>query len=60
MSRQAGGQVGGGMGIGSRGPGETKIELDRRRISTRMAELRRQIAEMKPARDTKRANRKTQ
>ena len=43
MSRQAGGQVGGaGAGMGSRGPGETKIELDRRRIHTRMAKLRRQ------------------
>jgi GTP-binding protein HflX len=59
MSRQAGGQVGGaGSGMGSRGPGETKIELDRRRIHTRMARLRRQIKEMKPARDAKRANRK--
>ncbi|MBP1242201.1 GTP-binding protein HflX [Frigoribacterium sp. PvP120] len=58
MSRQAGGQVGGaGAGMGSRGPGETKIELDRRRIHTRMARLRRQIKEMKPARDAKRANR---
>ncbi|MBW8027985.1 GTPase HflX [Clavibacter michiganensis subsp. michiganensis] len=58
MSRQAGGQVGGaGAGMGSRGPGETKIELDRRRINTRMARLRKQIAAMKPARDTKRANR---
>jgi GTP-binding protein HflX len=59
MSRQAGGQVGGaGAGMGSRGPGETKIELDRRRIRTRMAKLRREIAAMKPARDTKRANRR--
>lgn len=59
MSRQAGGQVGaGGAGMGSRGPGETKIELDRRRIHTRMAKLRRQIAAMKPAREAKRANRK--
>jgi GTPase len=57
MSRQAGGQVGGGVGIGSRGPGETKIELDRRRINTRMAKLRKQIKEMTPARDTKRASR---
>jgi GTP-binding protein HflX len=57
MSRQAGGQAAGGMGIGSRGPGETKIELDRRRISTRMAKLRREIASMKLARDTKRARR---
>ncbi|RJN33026.1 GTPase HflX [Nesterenkonia natronophila] len=59
MSRQAGGQVGGaGAGMGSRGPGETKIELDRRRINTRMAKLRKQIAAMKPAREAKRANRK--
>ena len=57
MSRQAGGQVGGGVGIVSRGPGETKIELDRRRINTRMAKLRKQIKEMAPARDTKRASR---
>ncbi len=58
MSRQAGGQAAGGVGMGSRGPGETKIELDRRRINTRMAKLRKQIVEMKPARETKRANRK--
>lgn len=57
MSRQAGGQVSGGAGMGSRGPGETKIELDRRRIHTRMAKLRREIAGMKAARDTKRARR---
>jgi GTP-binding protein HflX len=57
MSRQAGGQAAGGVGIGSRGPGETKIELDRRRINTRMAKLRREIAEMKSARDTKRSAR---
>ena len=57
MSRQAGGQVGGGVGIGSRGPGETKIELDRRRINTRMAKLRTQIKQMAPARDIKRATR---
>ncbi|MET0783544.1 MAG: GTPase HflX [Leifsonia flava] len=59
MSRQAGGQVGGaGAGMGSRGPGETKIELDRRRIHTRMAKLRKSIIAMKPAREAKRANRK--
>ena len=55
MSRQAGGQVGGAAaGMGSRGPGETKIELDRRRIRNRMAKLRREIAAMEPARVTKR------
>jgi len=59
MSRQAGGQVGGAAaGMGSRGPGETKIELDRRRIRNRMAKLRREIAAMEPARATKRNSRK--
>ena len=57
MSRQAGGRVAGGEGIGSRGPGETKIELDRRRIRQRMAKLRREIKAMKPSRLAKRANR---
>ncbi|HWR86062.1 MAG TPA: GTPase HflX [Rhodoglobus sp.] len=57
MSRQAGGQVGAGQGMGSRGPGETKIELDRRRIHTRMSKLRRQIKGFAPARQAKRANR---
>lgn len=58
MSRQAGGRVAGGEGIGSRGPGETKIELDRRRINTRIARLRRDIASMKTVRDTKRSSRR--
>ena len=58
MSRQAGGQVGGaGAGMGSRGPGETKIELDRRRIRNRMAKLRRELKAMTPAREAKRAQR---
>jgi GTP-binding protein HflX len=43
--------------MGSRGPGETKIELDRRRIHTRMARLRKQIKDFAPAREAKRANR---
>jgi len=58
MSRQAGGRVAGGAGIGSRGPGETKIELDRRRIRQRMAKLRREIAAMKTARTTRRGSRR--
>lgn len=58
MSRQAGGRVAGGEGIGSRGPGETKIELDRRRIRTRMARLRTQIRDMEPSRRTQRASRR--
>ena len=59
MSRQAGGQVGGaGAGMGSRGPGETKIELDRRRIRDRMAKLRREIRLMAPGREAQRADRR--
>jgi GTP-binding protein HflX len=58
MSRQAGGQVGGAAaGMGSRGPGETKIELDRRRIRNRMAQLRREIKGMAPARAVRREKR---
>ncbi|MDR2567045.1 MAG: GTPase HflX [Bifidobacteriaceae bacterium] len=57
MSRQAGGRVAGGAGIGSRGPGETKIELDRRRIRTRMAKLRRDIKAMAPGRAARRSQR---
>ncbi len=58
MSRQAGGRVAGGAGIGSRGPGETKIETDRRRIRHAMAKLRREIAEMGRARETQRQERR--
>ncbi|NHU85169.1 GTPase HflX [Kocuria sp. JC486] len=58
LSRQAGGRAASGEGIGSRGPGETKIELDRRRIRARMAKLKREIAAMKPAREAKRLNRR--
>jgi GTPase len=58
MSRQAGGRVAGGGGIGTRGPGETKIETDRRRIRNKMARLRREIAHMKTSRDTKRQERR--
>ena len=58
MSRQAGGQAAGGVGMGSRGPGETKIELDRRRINIRVSKLKQQIEAMAPAREAKRANRK--
>jgi GTP-binding protein HflX len=59
LSRQAGGRVGAaGGGIGGRGPGETKIETDRRRINTKIAKLRRELAAMKGTRDTKRQERR--
>ncbi|MDR0959576.1 MAG: GTPase HflX [Propionibacteriaceae bacterium] len=46
LSRQVGGRASGGVGIGGRGPGETKIETDRRRIRTRIARLREQLRKM--------------
>ncbi|TCO52631.1 GTPase HflX [Actinocrispum wychmicini] len=58
LSRQAGGRAGGGNGgVGLRGPGETKLETDRRRIRAKVAKLRRQIAAMSDVRDTKRGRR---
>ena len=57
MSRQAGGRVAGGGGIGTRGPGETKIETDRRRIRARVTKLRRQISEMSVGRRVQRGQR---
>ena len=58
MSRQAGGSAGGNGGVGLRGPGETKLETDRRRINSRIARLRKQIAGMASMRETKRSNRR--
>jgi GTP-binding protein HflX len=58
LSRQAGGRAGGGNGgVGLRGPGETKIETDRRRIRDRIAKLRRELAAIKVIRETKRSRR---
>lgn len=57
LSRQVGGRAANGVGIGGRGPGETKLEIDRRRITSRMAKLRKEIKGMKTARDLKRAQR---
>ena len=57
LSRQGGGAGGSGGGVGTRGPGETKIETDRRRIRHRKAKLAAEIALMKTARDTKRQER---
>ncbi|MBO0867523.1 MAG: GTPase HflX [Micromonosporaceae bacterium] len=61
LSRQAGGSGrggGAGGGVGLRGPGETKIETDRRRIRTRISKLKRDIAAMRRIRETKRAGRR--
>ncbi len=59
LSRQmGGGGTSGGGGMATRGPGETKIETDRRRIREKMAKMRREIAEMKTGRDLKRQERR--
>lgn len=58
LSRQAGGRVAGGQGIGSRGPGETKIETDRRRVRESISRLRREIAGMSTSRRTMRSARR--
>jgi len=58
LSRQAGGRVAGGGGIGTRGPGETKIETDRRRIRTRISKLRGEIAAMATGRQVQRGQRR--
>ncbi|QOC92951.1 GTPase HflX [Micromonospora craniellae] len=60
LSRQTGGSGrggGAGGGVGVRGPGETKLETDRRRIRHRIARLRREIKAMRTVRETKRARR---
>ena len=47
-----------GGGIGTRGPGETKMEVDRQHIRRRISKLRRDIRDMGRTRDVKRARRK--
>ncbi|HYG92188.1 MAG TPA: GTPase HflX [Nocardioides sp.] len=61
LSRQVGGRAGGavaGAGIGGRGPGETKIETDRRRINDRIVKLRRELKETAGTRKTMRQERR--
>jgi GTP-binding protein HflX len=50
MSRLAG-------GIGGQGPGETKLEIDRRRANDRIADLERRLKTLRKQRDQKRAQR---
>ncbi|THV42678.1 GTPase HflX [Glycomyces buryatensis] len=57
MSRQAGGRAGSNGGVGLRGPGETKLETDRRRIRNKVAKLRRELAKLTVTRETKRDSR---
>jgi GTP-binding protein HflX len=46
-----------GAGIGTRGPGETKLEVDRQHIKRRISKLRRDIKDLARTRDVKRARR---
>jgi GTP-binding protein HflX len=62
FSRQAGGSrsagaAGVGGAIGVRGPGETKLEIDRRRIRSRIAELKEEIEEVRKQRAIHRSRR---
>lgn len=58
LSRQAGGRAGGASGgVGTRGPGETKLETDRRRIRQQISKLRRELKELAIVRNTQRQHR---
>jgi GTPase len=58
LSQQAGGMsAAGGARIGSRGPGETQLEVDRRRIQRRIAKLERDLKEISRHRETQRKGR---
>ncbi|MDR1448811.1 MAG: GTPase HflX [Propionibacteriaceae bacterium] len=57
LSRQVGGRASGGAGIGGRGPGETKLETDRRRINTRIARLKAQLKRRTGTRQVRRQER---
>lgn len=46
-----------GGGIGTRGPGESKLETDRRRIRDRISSLRKQLKEMEKNRENTRKSR---
>lgn len=47
-----------GAGIGTRGPGETKLETDRRRILERVSKIERELKEASRSRDTRAKSRK--
>jgi len=49
-----------GGGIGTRGPGETRLEVDRRRVRKRIDDLENQLNELKRQRDMRRARREKQ
>jgi GTP-binding protein HflX len=62
LARQAGGSAGrgGGGGVGLRGPGETQLETDRRAISRRIAQLRKELEQVRTHRTQYRRRRQRQ
>jgi GTP-binding protein HflX len=61
LARQAGGgggRAGSTGGVGLRGPGETQLEVDRRQIRIRIANLKKQIEKVRAHRERYRAQRK--
>jgi GTP-binding protein HflX len=58
LSRVGGGRVAGGAGIGVRGPGEQRLETERRHLRRRMATLRRQVRETGLRRERTRSRRR--
>ncbi len=54
LSQQAGGMSAGGARIGTRGPGETQLEVDRRRIVRRIHKLEGDLREIERHRSTQR------
>ncbi len=59
LARQAGGRAGGATGgVGVRGPGETQLEIDRREISRKIAQLKRELEEVRAHRERYRSRRR--
>jgi GTPase len=58
LSQQAGGMSAGGARIGTRGPGETQLETDRRRLVRRIHRLEAELREISQHRDTQRKARR--
>ncbi len=59
LARQAGGRAGGATGgVGVRGPGETQLETDRRVIGRRIAQLKRELEEVRAHRGRHRTQRR--
>ena len=56
LDRMGGGRVG-GVGIGARGPGETKLEADRRQIRRRITTTQRKLQQVRKRRATERGGR---